>query len=149
MNLRTTPENSRAEFDPSPNFKFFGYLVFTNKVGPSSFGPLATQQLFQWKFSALLLTKVCRRTAIPFIIKAVPRTNALTRFSQDGLGHQVVSPTFYGLALCRFLIRKLKHFFSLSIKVVDTKYLYLCLCIKLANQTPMESSAYPLGCFSF
>ena len=85
-------------------------------------GPLATQQLFQWKFSALLLTKVCRRTAIPFIIKAVPRTNALTRFSQDGLGHQVVSPTFYGLALCRILIRKLGHFFSLSIKVVDTKF---------------------------
>ena len=101
------------------------------------------------KIFSIATTKLCRRTAIPFIIKAVPRTNALTRFSQDGLGHQVVSPTFYGLALCRFLIRKLGHFFSLSIKVVDTKVLYIPMYIKLANQPPIKSFVYPVGRFIF
>ena len=51
----------------------------------------------------------------------------LGRFSKDGLGRQVVSPTFYGLGLCRFLIRKLGHFFpSLSklLILITSAYVY-------------------------
>ena len=83
------------------------------------------------KYFYLLSTLLANQTPIESFVYS------LGRFSQDGRGHQVVSPTFYGLALCRFLIRKLGHFFSLSIKVVDTKYLCI-LYIKLENQSPMD-----------